>query len=188
MNVGQFRGQNGHNHAHDQGNGGQAGAQAQHQQGPCFDAVETGEAVTAAGAADIDDRWPTIAEAFRRAGFDAVHAVPVRWHGDAIGALNLFFPAGRAWSGQPMQVFADLAALAIVHAAPVTTTQILSRTRTALDERTIIEQAKGVLAQQQQQPMDAAYQQLLDTARQRGELLALTAQQLITQAATRSDT
>jgi transcriptional regulator with GAF, ATPase, and Fis domain len=160
--------------------------QTQHEQGPCFDAVETGEHVTAGSTADIETRWPHIATAFQRAGFEAVHAVPLSWHGDVIGALNLFFTLDHAPTGAPLQVFADLAALAIVHAAPITTTQILTRTRSALDERTVLEQAKGVLAQQGGLPMDAAYQLLLDTARQRGEQLTATSAHLVAQAGTRN--
>ena len=159
--------------------------QTQHEQGPCFDAVETGEPVTADSAADIQSRWPHIAAAFQRAGFDAVHAVPMSWHGDVIGALNLFFTPDNVPTGAPVQVFADIGALAIVHAAPVTATQVLTRTRSALDERTVIEQAKGVLAQQGNLPMDAAYQLLLDTAHDRQQLLSAAAVGIVEQATTR---
>src|ERR1700712_1095266 len=74
--------------------GGLEGFQAQHQQGRGFDAVESGEEVRARGMAEITARWPDVAVAFSRAGYSAVHALPLRWHRDVIGALNLF------WSGE----------------------------------------------------------------------------------------
>src|ERR1700712_4034770 len=81
--------------------------QVQHDQGPCFDAVETGEQITADHPAEIARRWPAVADAFNRAGIRAVHAVPLSWHGDVIGALNLFFTAAQQPTGADLQVFAD---------------------------------------------------------------------------------
>ena len=159
--------------------------QAQQQQGPCFDAVETGEQITAVGESEIAHRWPVVADAFHRAGVEGVHAVPLSWNGEVIGALNLFFAAGHTSTGTSLQVFADLATLAIVHASPVSPTQVLGRTRSALDERTILEQAKGVLAQQHGVSMDAAYDLLLRTAHQSSELLAVAAARLVAEAAQR---
>src|ERR1700712_1126173 len=65
--------------------------QAQQEQGPCFDAVNTGKTVRADTSDEITDRWPITATAFDRAGYCAVQAVPLRWHDDVIGALNLFW-------------------------------------------------------------------------------------------------
>jgi hypothetical protein len=156
--------------------------QAQHEQGPCFDAVETGEHITATSASEMARRWPMVADAFHRAGVEGVHAVPLSWNGEVIGALNLFFAAGHTSTGRSLQVFADLATLSIVHASPVSPTQVLGRTRSALDERTVLEQAKGVLAQQKGLGMDAAYDLLLHTAQQGNELLAAAAARLVDEA------
>ncbi len=113
------------------------------------------------------------------------NAVPLPWRGDVIGALNLLFAAKASPTHADVQVFADLATVAIMHAAPLTAPQVLARTRSALDERTIIEQAKGVLAQQHHLAMDAAYELMLATARDRGELLTVTAAALVRRASTR---
>ena len=158
--------------------------QAQQGQGPCFDTVETGRPVTAIGAQEISDRWPAMAAGFERAGFVAVQTHPLRWHDDTIGALNLFWAADRApGAGSELGgVFADLATLTIIHSDPVTTTDVLARTRTALDERTVIEQAKGVLADQQDLSMDGAYRALLDLAAQRGRQIGDVAAAIVARA------
>ena len=157
--------------------------QAQHGQGPCFDTVETGRPVTAVGAQEINDRWPAMASGFERAGFVAVQTYPLRWHDDTIGALNLFWATGGAPNADSQLggVFADLATLTIIHSDQVTTTDVLTRTRSALDERTVIEQAKGVLADQHDLSMDGAYQALLDLAAERGQQIGDVAAAVVDQ-------
>ena len=158
--------------------------QAQQAQGPCFDAVETGQIIDAAGR-QIGDRWPQVAGAFQRAGYTAVQAVPLRWHRDVIGALNFFWAdeQGAATADPQLgELFADLATLTIIHSDPVTATQILQRTGSALDERTVIEQAKGVLAEQQHLSMDAAYLQLLEIASGRDQLIGAAAAEIVDRA------
>ena len=157
--------------------------QAQHSQGPCFDTVETGRPVTAIGTQEISRRWPAMAAGFERAGFVAVQTYPLRWHEDTIGALNLFWATGTApGAGSHLGgVFADLATLTIIHSDPVSTTDVLIRTTAALDERTLIEQAKGVLADQHHLSMGAAYQALLNLAAQRGQQIGDVAAAIVDQ-------
>ena len=157
--------------------------QAQHDQGPCFDAVETGEIVRAASAAEIADRWPEAAAAFGRAGYRSVQAIPLHWHDDVIGALNLFWTHDEAAVDWPFgTVFANLATLTVVHSDPVTAGQVLDRTRSALNERTVVERAKGVLAQENDLTMDGAYTQLLELAARNGQLITAAAAVIVGQA------
>lgn len=120
--------------------------QLQVDTGPCVQCVRTDEHVVATLLDDVRVRWPELEEPFRRAGFVGVHAAPLHWRGRAIGALNLFWTdnGDRGEQGTRLaQTFADVATVAIVSSGVVPVTQVLRRTRAALRERAIIEQAKG---------------------------------------------
>lgn len=162
--------------------------QAQVEQGPCFEAIVTGAPFSATTLVPIGQRWPGVAEAFLRAGYRSVQATPLRWDGIAIGALNVFWaePGGYPVTHQELaQAFADLATLTIIHAPTVPVSQVVHRTLAALDERTIVEQAKGVLAQDRRIPMDAAFTALLELAHRNQQLLTATAAEVIERATTR---
>jgi len=161
--------------------------QVQEQDGPCFEAVSTGVRVTATGAADIGARWPTVSEAFRNAGYGSVQALPLRWRNQVIGGFNLFWSDGSSDvdSSLPLTAaFADMATLAVIHSGTVTDADVQQRTVAALDERTAIERAKGVLAQERNISMEGAYALLLETAAQEQRLLSSTALAIIDRAAT----
>ena len=116
---------------------------------------------------DVRVRWPELEEPFRRAGFVGVHAAPLHWHGRAIGALNLFWTDDGDLGEQGTrlaQTFADVATMAIVSSGRVPVTQVLRRTRAALRERAIIEQAKGVLAHREGLDMAGAFDRLMEMA------------------------
>ena len=160
--------------------------QAQQEQGPCFDAVDTGEIVRAGHHAEITDRWPDVAAAFARAGYAAVQAYPLHWHDDVIGALNLFWGQDRTPADWPFGgIFANLATLTVIHSDPVTVGQVLDRTNAALNERTVIERAKGVLAQEDDLSLDGAYTALLELAALEGLPVTVAAAALINRAQTR---
>jgi hypothetical protein len=161
--------------------------QIQVEQGPCLEAVETGAATWATSSASIEQRWPAVAKYFVRAGFTSAHATPLIWQGDSIGALNLFWTDEQPKSqslDQLIQGFADMATLAIVHSSEVPIDLVLLRIRGALSERTVLEQAKGVLAQQHKVGQAEAFSILMETAAAADEPLTLTAAKIVERAAT----
>ncbi|GAB2656398.1 GAF domain-containing protein [Kribbella swartbergensis] len=160
--------------------------QLQVDEGPGVDCIATGRSVTAVGVAQIAGRWPTLREPFRSAGFDGVHAAPMIWRGDTIGALNLFFAEDGLDpdAAYVAQAFADMAALVIVHSAPTSPADIADRTKAALEERTVIERAKGVIAYTENLPVDAAFDRLIALARDRSQPLTLVAATVVDRAAT----
>jgi hypothetical protein len=154
-------------------------------EGPGVDCVATGQPVTETSLEDTADRWPILRAPFRTAGFNGIHATPMNWQGDTLGALNLFFTEGdRAADAEPIaQAFADIAALVIVHTTAVSPADIAARTKAALEERTVIERAKGVIAHTQDLAMDAAFDHLVALAGQQGRPLTVVAAAVVDQAA-----
>jgi hypothetical protein len=103
--------------------------------------------VSAVGDA-FTDRWPDLARLVHARGFRSVYAYPMRWRGQTLGALNLFFTNDMIPTGaEPVaQAFSDLATVVIIHSGVISTTDVIGQLRTALSDRIVIEQAKGVLA------------------------------------------
>ncbi|WBQ03490.1 GAF and ANTAR domain-containing protein [Kribbella sp. CA-293567] len=156
--------------------------QLQQDDGPCVDAARDGEPISALTDADLTGRWELVGPAIVAAGFHAVHAVPLRWHGRLIGALNAFHTAPATIDDEARQLtqaFADIATIVIVQSTALTPSQLNDRIRAALAGRIVIEQAKGVLAQTTGLDPAAAYRLLVERASGDGATLTDTAQQTI---------
>jgi transcriptional regulator with GAF, ATPase, and Fis domain len=152
--------------------------QLQLDTGPCVDAARDGVALTATADAEIIERWGSVGEAILAAGFHAVHAVPLRWHGRLIGAMGAFHMLAEGADDEARQLtqaFADIAAVVIVQSADLTQSQLDERIAAALAGRTILEQAKGVVAQLNGIDMAAAYELLVQRAAADGVSLTHTA-------------
>ena len=156
--------------------------QAQHRDGPCVDAVRTGEVVVAVGSDAIVARWPDVGSTIVDSGFQAVHAFPMSWHGTPLGGLNVFSehpvdldePARRL-----AQNFADLATLTLAQPGLLEDDELADRINAALAGRVLIEQAKGVLAQTLGVGMAEAYDRLLRRVLDTGSTLSATAREVI---------
>ncbi len=98
-----------------------------------------------------ESHWETFRAASLKAGFAAVHAIPLRSHSDGLGSLTLFRRRPGALSredeklGEALASTATAALLAqrAVHKAETLAGQL----QTALHSRVVIEQAKGILAE-----------------------------------------
>ena len=145
--------------------------QIQHEHGPCIDTIATGQPVVAVGAQEVAGAWPDVGTRILDAGFHAVHAFPMRCNGRIIGGLNLFHADARMLDDEQTmlgQAFADVATLVIVQSTDLSTGQITARVKQALDGRTVIEQAKGVVAHVHGLGMAEAYDFLLRLADEDG--------------------
>ena len=78
-----------------------------------------------------------------------------------------------------LQAFADVAAIAIIHAGLPPTDDLAQVTRRALATRAIIEQAKGVIAVRTGLDMAASFDHLRALAVGRGQLLEAYAADLV---------
>ncbi len=163
--------------------------QLQHDTGPCVEAALSGAVVSVVSDDDITGRWDKVGVAIVAAGFHAVHAVPLRWHGRLLGAMNAFHtdPVNVTdETRQLTQAFADIAAAVILQSTTLTSVELDERIFTALAGRTVIEQAKGVLAQTTGSDMATAYRLLVRHADENHTSLTEAAHQIIQQAQRRT--
>lgn len=124
--------------------------QIQDSEGPCLDCILTREPVVNADLAHAGDRWPRFAPRAIAAGFQSVHAFPMRLRDQVIGALNLFGSADarfEADDARVVQALADVATIAILQERSISRAEALAeQLQGALNTRVAIEQAKGALA------------------------------------------
>ena len=154
-------------------------------EGPCVECYRSAAPVVALGASVIQLRWPVAGEAIVRAGFTAVHAFPLVWHGRAIGALNIFTQSDAALDEsqrEMAQAFTDMSTIVILQTQLIDQHQITESLREALLGRVVIEQAKGALAYMQGVDMATAYELLIAEAEQRATSVTLVAQDVLSRA------
>jgi transcriptional regulator with GAF, ATPase, and Fis domain len=142
---------------------------AQTLQGPCLDCVDTGVPVASADLADETGRWPQFAPAAVNAGFRAACAVPMRLRDDVIGALTLLSTTPGAIDAASVtlgQALADVATIGILQQRAIRHDEVVSeQLQATLHYRTVVEQAKGVLAEAGGLDMHQAYLALRNYAR-----------------------
>ena len=112
-----------------------------------------------------------------------MHALPLRLRGEAIGGMNLFhtrpgpLPPADLRLGQAL---ADIATIGILQERAIRHGEVLTlQLQHALNTRVIIEQAKGVLAQLGNIPMDASFERLRRYARSHNMLLGNVARRVV---------
>lgn len=124
--------------------------QSQIDAGPCVDCVRDNASIACPDLADSPDRWPAFTRAALDAGFHAVHAVPMRLAGGAVGGLNVFYAAvtpWETWQDRLGQVLADLAVLGLSQDHdPARTHRLAERTLTTLNDRVMLAHAVGMVA------------------------------------------
>src|SRR4051794_18536125 len=86
--------------------------QLQSSEGPCLDAFNNREPVVNAELGEASDIWPTFAPKARAAGFESVHAFPMRLRNDVIGALNLFGRTAVTFQPDELRIVQSLADIA----------------------------------------------------------------------------
>ena len=143
--------------------------QLQNDQGPCLECFRTGQPVTAADLADLEQTWPRFATAAVQAGFRGIEALPMRLRDQVIGALNLF--SARPGPLDPAdlrigQALADVATIGLLQERNVRRSETAAeQLQAALNSRVAIEQAKGKLAERLGIDMDRSFGLLRDYSR-----------------------
>jgi hypothetical protein len=154
--------------------------QAQADEGPCVDTIRLGTAIDVVGRAAIEERWPHSGPVIVGSGYSSVHAAPLTWHGEPFGGLNLFRaePISFAEQQRDCRALADAVTLAIV-GRYLTPDHVTAGLRAALEDRAVVEQAKGALAHVRSLDMANAYAALLAMAEAEGAPLGVTARRVM---------
>jgi len=150
---------------------------------PCRDASSTGEVIRVTDVRQQPTRWPEFSAFATRLSVAGVAAIPMRLADQVIGALNLYSPEPRDWSDEDMAVagvLADVATSYMVNASKLHQQEQLSeQLQEALESRVIIEQAKGITAQQHALSIDQAYQRMRRHARTNNASLRTVAEAIV---------
>ncbi|QWT24487.1 GAF and ANTAR domain-containing protein [Subtercola sp. PAMC28395] len=136
--------------------------------GPCIDCFRTGVAVSVKDIA-APSRWPAFQKAALDQGFHSVLATPMKLRGKIIGTMNLFGATPEEVTGRDAavaQALADVATIGILQERIIREGHLMEeQLHRALDSRILIEQAKGVIANELTLSMDDAFQLLRKFAR-----------------------
>lgn len=143
--------------------------QVQTREGPCFEAVQTGQAIMVPDIAQSRGRWPAFAERSAADGFRSVYAFPLRLRDATIGGLNLFGSHLDALDEEARVIakaLADIATIGILQQRSIHRTSLLAENlQRALNTRIVVEQAKGILAERGGLPMEETFAVLRSYAR-----------------------
>jgi GAF domain-containing protein len=121
--------------------------------GPCIDAAVQ-QALVRIDDMHRESRWPDFAAAAESLGVFSMICIPLQVHEQCLGTLSLYSDHVTAFTGHDERVttlFATLAAIALAEA------QRTDQLRTALGNRDVIGQAKGILMERQRVTADAAF-------------------------------
>jgi GAF domain-containing protein len=153
------------------------------QAGPCRDAFDTGEVVRVTDVREESTRWPEFSAMATRLSVAGVAGLPMRLADRVIGALNLYSPEPREWTDEDIavaSVLADAATSYVVNASKLRQlAQLSEQLHGALESRVVIEQAKGITAQQRSETIDQAYQHIRHHARNNNASLRMVADAIV---------
>jgi transcriptional regulator with GAF, ATPase, and Fis domain len=159
--------------------------QVQNHEGPCLDAFRSGVPVVNADLQEANDRWPRFAPRATAAGFRSVHAIPLRFRVEVIGAMGVFgADVGRleATDVQMTQALAHIATIGLLQEQVSGRNEALAeQLQAVLNSRAAIEQAKGAIAEFRKISVDDASLILQADARRTQRRLSDVAKAVLTE-------
>ena len=165
--------------------------EVQSDEGPCRDCFRDGAPVVNQRLDAADSLWPTFAAQARAAGFQMVHALPLRLRDETIGAMNIFNPGLSELTLQEVnlaQALADAATIGILQQRAVMHgVELAAQLQGALDSRVVVEQAKGIVAERLHLGMDEAFALIRGYSRQNRSRLSEVAADVIAGTLTATD-
>ena len=166
--------------------------QLQTHEGPCLEAFRTGQPVINVNLGEAAPRWPRFAPHATAAGFQSVHAFPMRLRNQTIGALNVFGDTkGGDFRGADVpivQALADVAAISLLQERAIRRGEVLTeQLQGALNSRIVIEQAKGAIAQAHHISVDEAFARIRTYSRNNNRKLTDVAHTIVADQSTLRD-
>lgn len=150
--------------------------------GPCIDCFTSGTSVSVRDIARDGGRWPEFQAAALAQNFRTVHTTPMKLRGDVIGTMNHFGTDGGGVSVRDAAVvkaLADVATIGILQERIIREGNLVAeQLHRALDSRILIEQAKGVVANELSMTMDEAFSLIRKYARDRNLTIRSVAEQI----------
>jgi len=149
--------------------------------GPCLDAALTGETVVV----DVTDEslYPDFARSAQRAGVTHSMSIGLPVPNRVVGALNIYASTPHPRSEETLalaQAFASYAGAAVANAALYNhNAELADQRRTAMQSRSVIEQAKGILMARHGYDADDAFKSLSKTSQDSNRKLRDIAQTII---------
>jgi transcriptional regulator with GAF, ATPase, and Fis domain len=156
-------------------------------EGPCLEAIRTGQLVRVADLG-ADKRFPRFSALAAGTEASAALALPLQVEKRSIGALNLYAATTGAFDEGDEAAAERLAMQAAVVVANATAfdqvARLVQQLQTAMESRSEIEQAKGVLMAQSKVGPDEAFSILRQISQQENVKLRDVARRVVSQAST----
>jgi len=160
-------------------------AQYDSGRGPCVDAYHTGNVFTIDSTL-TDERWPEFCQVAREHDILSTLSLPMVVTGGPIGAMNLYAKTERAFAPEDVQTgqqFAMQAAFVLANAQAYWDSRLLSENlEAAMESRSVIEQAKGVIMNAQAKTADEAFDILVAQSQHENVKLREIAKRIVNEA------
>ena len=152
--------------------------------GPCLHAMSSGQCLLYDAGDDL--RWPRFAAVAREQGLRGSFSIPLSVGGRILGAMNLYsFHAREDFDEDAQQrarAFADQAAAALqIATEKITSNLLVAQLEDALQSRSVIDQAMGIVMAQRGCTADEAFDRLRATSQGTQQKLRDVASQLVRQ-------
>lgn len=160
-------------------------AQYELAEGPCIDALETGQEHLLDDLTELE-RWPRFRDRALSHGFGSALAVPLHLGGEVVGALNVFAAHADGLAEDDRRMARRIAAPAAATLANARAYRRVARLSAqlggALEGRAVIEQAKGVLMAHARCSPDAAFERLRRASQDRNVPVRAIAAEIVLRA------
>lgn len=158
--------------------------------GPCIEALESGVPVLLGDVAS-DPRWPEYRSALSAAGIAGSLGIPMRLEDDAGAVLDFFAPVSGLFDEQAVADgvrFADMAGKALRLAVRIAAAdQRAENMKAAMDTRTVIDLACGIIMAENKCTKDRAFEILRSASNTRNQKLNELAESLVNRFAAPED-
>lgn len=146
-------------------------------EGPCLDAI-TGQATYMANDVENDERWPKWGPAAAAIGIRSTIGVRLASRGRGYGSLNIYADRVDAFTSAD----GDVAEMLAAHAtAALASAEKIEGLATALESRTVIGQAQGILMQKFDIDSEAAFEFLKRISQHENRRLFAVAEAIVIQ-------